>query len=137
MQEVYANIFNSLDKYDDSKGSFKNWIARITVNQCITFLRKSKKLSLFVPLNEKHKEYSSSDDLHLNNFKTEELNDMLKNMPTGYRTVFLLSVIDGYSHKEISKLLGISRETSRSQLSRAITWIRKNILEESKTYIYG
>ena len=66
-----------------------------------------------------------------------DLELMLKNMPDGYRTIFLLSVIDEYSHKEIGDMLGITAETSRSQLFRAIKWIKNNILNKPNMLQYG
>ena len=136
MQESFANIFNAIDSYDETRGLFKSWIARITINQCIGILRKSKKLNLFVPLDEQHMDIRHELD-HMESIKSEEIKILLEKMPSGYRTVFLLSVIDGYSHKEIGKLLNISAETSRSQLFRAIKWIKKNHLVHLKNYIYG
>ena len=59
---------------------------------------------------------------------------MLSKMPAGYKTIFMLSVIDDYSHVEIAKLLDISPETSRSQLHRSMKWIKKNIFHSSTEY---
>lgn len=136
MQESFANIFSGINSFDPKRGQFKSWIARITINQCIGILRKSKNLNLFVPLEDKH--INTEVDLgSMDKFKKEELDILLKKMPAGYKTVFLLSVIDDYSHKEIGKLLDISPETSRSQLFRAIKWIKKNHIVHFKNYIYG
>lgn len=73
----------------------------------------------------------------LEKFTEKDLENMLADMPEGYKTIFLLSVIDEYSHKEISELLGITQETSRSQLFRAIKWIKTNILNTSNMIQYG
>jgi len=137
MQEVFAQIFTSINSYDPKKGLFKSWISQITVYQCIGILRKRKKLHLFVPFDASHEIVSDEEEKLLAQMSSVELNDFLSEMPTGYKTVFLLSVIDGYSHKEIAKMLKISAETSRSQLSRAIGWIRKNLLEATKNLVYG
>jgi len=136
MQESFANIFKAIDSFDETKGLFKSWIAKITVNQCIGILRKSKKLNLFVPLEDAH--VNTKVELgHLDKFNREELEFLLSKMPEGYKTVFLLSVVDNYSHKEIGKMINVSPETSRSQLFRAIKWIKKNHIVQLKNYIYG
>jgi len=137
MQEVFAQIFKSLKKYDSERAAFKTWITAITVNCCITHLRKKKKLNLIVSLEKIEDEASTIDEQALDQLSRAEILKLLKHMPTGYRTVFLLNIIDGYSHKEISQLLNTSAENSRSQLSRALKWARKNISKESLTYIYG
>jgi len=136
MQDVFASIFKSIESFDSEKGKFKTWIAQITINQCIAILRKRNKLKLFVPLESIHENIEARDKM-LDTLSREEIEGLLQNMPVGYKTVFLLSVIDGYTHKEIAELLDISKETSRSQLSRAISWIKKNIKAASKNFIYG
>lgn len=136
MQEIFASIFLSLTSFDENKGSFKSWISQISINQCISILRKDNKLKLFVPLELTHENIESRNHL-LNSISKEEIETLLVKMPVGYRTVFLLSVIDGYNHKEISHILKITKETSRSQLSRSINWIKKNIKAETKKLIYG
>jgi RNA polymerase sigma-70 factor (ECF subfamily) len=137
MQVVFAQIFSSLHNYDARKGAFKSWISQVTVYQCIGILRKRKKLNLFVPFDDSHKLVSTDEEKLLTQMSSEDLNNFLSEMPTGYKTVFMLNIIDGYTHKEIAKLLDISAETSRSQLSRAIGWIRKNLLEATKNLVYG
>ena len=130
LQESFAAIFSSMTSYDNRKGAFKPWIARITVNQCIKYLRTNNKLNLFVPLNsETHQEIGSQDEL-LDQFSRQDMLTLLSKMPVGYRTTFVLFVIDDYSHKEIAKKLNISIGTSRSQLSRAINWLKKHLTND-------
>jgi RNA polymerase sigma-70 factor (ECF subfamily) len=135
MQEVFAQIYTSLKNFDFTKGTFQNWLSRLAVNQCATLIRKSKKISFVYSL-----ETFDVPDVpsgFLDHLDVVDLENMLKNMPVGYKTIFLLSVIDEYTHKEISDLLGISQETSRSQLFRALKWIKNNILTDSKMLQYG
>ncbi len=136
MQEVFANLFMSLKNFDSNKGAFKSWFAKIVINQCIAALRKTSNLNLHVPVTD-YEEKLSFQLSELSSIKREEVEVLLKKMPDGYRTVFLLSVLDDYNHKEIAKMLSITPETSRSQLSRATKWIRQNISTEAKTMIYG
>lgn len=136
MQEIFANIFTSLNTFDNDKGKFKSWIAQIAIYQCIGILRKRKKLSAIVALDDKHKELKESN-VDLDNLSRIEIEKLLEKMPVGYKTVFLLSVIDDYPHKEIAKILNITKETSRSQLSRAIRWIKHNKIVNQKNFTYG
>ncbi|MEO1518259.1 MAG: sigma-70 family RNA polymerase sigma factor [Bacteroidota bacterium] len=127
-QITFIKIFKNLSAFDVRKGSFKNWIQRIAINECLQFLRK-KKLLVFVDdfstvrLTEELEDDAPSDDHLLAHARIRELIDAL---PSGYRTVFLLSEVDGYSHKQIGEELGISEATSRSQLFKAKKALKKN-----------
>jgi len=132
LQESFAAIFTSLQSYDPSKGHFKPWIAKITVNQCIKQLRAQKKLNFFVPLEGKYEEHNESDKVILDQFSRQDMLTLLMKMPSGYRTVFVMYIVDGYSHKEIADQINISVGTSRSQLNRAIHWIKKHLTKELK-----
>jgi len=136
MQEIFSQIFLTIDKYDPDKGAFKAWISKITVYQCIAILRKRKTLNLFVPLEDKHHEMSQLE-IQLDSLSKNDIEKLLVKMPDGYRTIFLLYVIDEYKHKEIAELLDISAETSRSQLSRAIRWIKNKHIVNRKNLTYG
>lgn len=135
LQNAFAQIFMSLHRFDESRGNFKSWIAKITVNKTIDLLKKESKLKQFYSL-EVVKEIPENVFDHLDSLSKKDIEDLLVKMPMGYRTVFLLSVIDGYNHKEISEMLGIKPETSRSQLLRSIKWIKKNINLKSNLFSY-
>ncbi len=135
MQETFAAIFVSLHHFDPERGSLKPWIGRITVNCCIDMLKKRRKLDLIesgVPA--EGAEVSEFDDPTA--LTRDEIRELLTGMPSGYRTVFLMSVVDGYSHKEIGEALQIKPETSRSQLQRGIQWIRQQLHLSPKTSIH-
>ena len=135
LQEVFISLYSSLPNYDPKQGNFKPWLSTIAIRQCIAHLRK-KKLSYTV-LTVDHSNQPDVELIGLDELNREEIEKLLEKMPEGYRTIFLLNIIDEYSHKEIAKLLKISPETSRSQLSRGLNWIRKNIQKEIRNYIYG
>lgn len=138
MQDVFAHVFHSIDKYDEEKGSFKSWLGRVTVNQTINFLKRNNKLSYLVPLTEQHdfaEEQEEKVDIAKMNMPL--LRKMIENMPTGYKAVFLLSFMEGYTHQEIAQILDISSQTSRSQLSRAIKWVRTQYKKQKKSISYG
>ncbi len=135
MQEIYAKVFLNIEKYDAQKGSFNTWLRKITVNECLQHLRKSKSL---VELEEITENQQLRDDAPLpTDLKRDDVEQILTKMPSGYRLIFMLSVMDGFSHKEIAKLLDITSETSRSQLTRAKRWIRQHFSQHPKKDLYG
>lgn len=130
MQEAFAAIFKSIHSFDSSIGNFKPWIAQITIRKCIDHLKSSNKITLSTSL-EIVETFSDDDFKHLDQLSKQDIENMLSDMPSGYKTIFMLSIIDEYPHTEIAKLLNISPETSRSQLHRAMKWIKKNIFQSS------
>lgn len=129
MIQAFIKVFNKLDQFK-FEGSFEGWIRRIMVNESLTFIRKNKNLYLEVDIEEAHREpdYTRLDD-HL---QAEDLLKLIAQLPTGYRTVFNLYAIEGYSHKEIAERLKISQNTSKSQLSRARTLLQRNLLKSEQ-----
>ncbi|MEM8524597.1 MAG: sigma-70 family RNA polymerase sigma factor [Bacteroidota bacterium] len=125
LQEVFAQIFLSIHRFDAKKGNFKPWVAKITANRCAVHLRSRNHLRVVFSMEEVVEEPRESLAL-LEQLNRADLEELLTSMPEGYRTVFLLNIIDGYTHEEISQLLKIKVQTSRSQLARAIKWIRRN-----------
>jgi RNA polymerase sigma-70 factor (ECF subfamily) len=118
----FLKVFSHLEKYKH-EGSFEGWIRRIMINETLTVLRQRK---IWVEPIENAK-YISSDSYTDMNFAAEDLMKLIENLPTGYRAVFNLYAIEGYSHKEIAEMLGISESTSKSQLSRARVMLQKAI----------
>lgn len=136
LQESFANIFKAMHRFDSNKASFKTWITRITINQTIMVLRKNKVLNLWVPIENVNQVANLDQDL-LTSLSKKDINKLLEQMPRGYKTIFMLYVIDEYKHKEIASMLNISPQTSRSQLFRAINWVRNNLNKSTKNFIYG
>lgn len=124
LQEGFIKVFNKLDMYR-YEGSFEGWMKRIFINTSIEHYRKASNRKFFVELD-------NAEDLSLNNSAFDDLvaSDLMKvvqKLPNGYRTVFNLYAIEGYNHKEISKMLGISEGTSKSQLARARATLKSKI----------
>ena len=113
--EAFFKIFSKINTYKGN-GSFEGWMKRITVNECLMFLRKNKNFNLSIEANQLDfgKEESINSDINFN-----ELLEIMDLLPVGYRTVFNMYVIEGYKHREIAKKLGISINTSKSQLLAA------------------
>ena len=111
--ESFYKIFNKIAQFKE-EGSFEGWMKRITINECLMKLRKKNNLSLHVEI---EKAYTVKDDpVAISNINYQELLDILEDLPAGYRTVFNLYVIEGFKHREIAEQLGISINTSKSQL---------------------
>lgn len=124
MIEGFMKIFENLSHFQ-AKGSFEGWMRRIMVTQSLLYIRNNRDLQLEVQLDgveqllhAEHEQVSLESD---------ELLRLIDELPLGYRMVFNLYVIEGYSHREIHELLGISENTSKSQLSRARALLRNRI----------
>jgi RNA polymerase sigma factor (sigma-70 family) len=123
---AFTKVFDRIGQFK-GEGSFEGWIRRIMVNEALTYLRKSRTMYLETDLAQADREpdYDKLSD-HL---ETEDLLKMIQELPAGYRLVFNMYAIDGYSHKEIAEQLGISENTSKSQLSRARVYLQKMLAE--------
>lgn len=127
---AFTKIFERIDQFKN-EGSFEGWIRRVVVNEALTYLRRNRSMYLETELEAAGREpdYTSMSD-HL---EAEDLMNMIQELPVGYRMVFNLYAIDGYSHKEIAEQLDISENTSKSQLSRARTYLQRLLAERDWT----
>ncbi|MEZ4973976.1 MAG: sigma-70 family RNA polymerase sigma factor [Cyclobacteriaceae bacterium] len=126
---AFTKLFERIDQYK-GEGSFEGWIRRIVVNESLTYLRRNKNMYLETEIEvvDRTPDYAQLDT-HL---EAADLMRLVGDLPTGYRMVFNLYAIDGYSHKEIADQLGISENTSKSQLSRARALLQKKLIEMEK-----
>lgn len=124
LQEGFIKVFNKLHMYR-YEGSFEGWMKRIFVNTAIEHYRKASNKKFFVEI--EHAQSLSLPNDALSNLATQDLLKVVQKLPIGYRTVFNLYAIEGYNHKEISKMLHISEGTSKSQLARARATIKRNL----------
>lgn len=116
MLESFYKIFSNIDQYE-GKGSFEGWLKRISVNESLMFLRKKHNFNLSIESN--HLELAG-DGIGVEEMLFEQdILEVMDSLPTGYRTIFNLYVIDGLKHREIADELGISINTSKSQLIQA------------------
>lgn len=128
MQMGFIKVFEKLAMYSGT-GSLKSWIARIMVNTALDHIRKNKKYSDDIGLDKVDFQIHNQDVNAYEHLKAQDLLSVIQTLPVGFRTVFNLYAIEGYSHKEIGEQLGISENTSKSQYSRARAHLKK-ILEE-------
>ena len=122
--EGFMKIFDNLSQYK-KEGSFEGWMKRVMVTQALLTLRKNKKLAMEVNLDDPEREITAAPDMNV--LEVEELLQLVAALPVGYRTVFNLFAIEGYSHREICEMLNISENTSKSQLSRARAILQQKI----------
>tara|TARA_B100000795_G_scaffold99911_1_gene73487 strand:- start:17923 stop:18456 length:534 start_codon:yes stop_codon:yes gene_type:complete len=115
LQDAFITIFNKAEQFKD-KGSFEGWIKRITVN---TVLQKYRKQKVFAIKDEAQIEDTADEEVIDQGLPLDYLLSIIQELPNRYRLVFTMYVMDGYSHKEIGNLLGISDGTSKSNLARA------------------
>ena len=129
LQESFIKVFQTINKYE-SKGSFEGWLRRIVVNTALNHYTKKKTRGSEYSTDELEvvEDVSMNIDAQMNG---KELLEIIQQLPDGYRMVFNLNVIEGYTHKEIADKLGITEGTSKSQLAKAKRVLRK-ILEKYK-----
>ena len=127
LQDGFITLFTKLKEYK-GEGSFEGWARRIFVTTALMSLRKKDALKMSEELDcargMKAETVSQTQSLGY-----KELMALVMSLPPGFRTVFNMYSIEGYSHKEIGEMLGISETTSRTQLSRARIWLQNKIRE--------
>ena len=127
---MISGLFKAITKIESysGSGSFEGWIRRIVANECLMQLRKKDVLRFSAEIhpNLDHAEILTIED----QLMAEDLLRLLDKLPTGYRTVFNLYVLEGYKHREIAELLGISINTSKSQLILARKKMEQLVLKQ-------
>lgn len=125
LQDGFIKVFKSLKKFEN-KGSLEGWIRRIIVNTALDQLRKNKKHQGNIELDDSYFELVQNSEVEAK-MQADVLLDLVQQLPEGYRIVFNLFAIEGYSHKEIADKLSISENTSKSQYSRAKAVLRRTL----------
>ena len=117
MQDALVSIVSHIGDFEyRGEGSLRAWATRVVVNQALMHLKQTRRHEL---LRQDMADEPEEDDPPLSDIPPEAIHEMVRQLPTGYRTVFNLYVFEGRSHQEIARLLGISESTSASQLYRA------------------
>ena len=129
LQDGFITLFTRLDSYK-GEGSFEGWARKIFVTTALMSLRKKDALKMSEDI-ETLRGMKTDDTTQLQKIGYRELMELIMTLPPGFRTVFNLYAIEGYSHKEIGEMLGITETTSRTQLSRARTWLQNKINERN------
>lgn len=135
LHDGFLKIFSSMDKFTwRGEGSLRAWMERVMVNSALQQLRKNDVMNQSTPLEELPEVYEKPDSDSIDLIPRDVLMRFIRELPTGYRTVFNLYVFEEKPHKEIARLLGINEKSSASQLTRAKAalaakvreWISKN-----------
>jgi RNA polymerase sigma-70 factor (ECF subfamily) len=126
LQEGFVKIFKNLDRFR-AEGSFEGWVRRVFVNTSIEHYRKKVNLTSTSEREEALIEDSSVNAL--DKLAEKDIIALVQQLSPGYRAVFNMYAIEGYSHKEIGTILGISEGTSKSQLARAKGILQKKVIE--------
>lgn len=127
MLDGFYNVFKNIDRFQhQGEGSLKAWMKKIMVNQCLMHLRKRKMAFADVDMVSGD---SAGDDDAIGRLSAKEIIRLIHTLPDGYRTVFNLYAFEEKNHKEIGQLLGISENTSKTQLHKAKKLLQKKILE--------
>lgn len=129
LQDAFVKVFQYIGQFK-FEGSFEGWIRRIVVNTAIRHLER-KKMS-FKEIDDHQPDLPSIDPSAYHFLGEEDLMKLIGALPEGYRMVFNLSVIEGYSHDEIAEMLNIQAGTSRSQLVKARKMLQSQILQLQK-----
>ncbi len=128
LNDAFMKVFDNIRKYDTDR-PFKPWLRRIIINTAIDHYHKNQRKPNFSEF-ELTENQMVEEETILSGITYQEIVDMLRELSPAYRAVFNLFVIEGYSHEEISKKLGISVGTSKSNLAKAKRKLRM-ILEKS------
>lgn len=133
LQMGFIKVFEKLHMYN-FKGSLEGWIRKIIVNTALDIIRKNKKFMNDVEMDKVDYQLHNHNENALDSLSAQDLLKVIQEMPTGFRTVFNMFAIEGYSHKEIAEELNISVNTSKSQYSRARAHLQKILIEENIIY---
>jgi RNA polymerase sigma factor (sigma-70 family) len=125
----FTKVFEHIGQFSGT-GSFEGWVRRIVVNESLSYLRRNKSMYLETDLDAADREPDLGSISH--QLEADDLLKLIGELPPGYRMVFNMNAIDGYSHKEIAEHLGISENTSKSQLSRARSFLQAKLEDLEK-----
>jgi len=136
MQDGFIKVFHSIETFQ-YEGSLEGWVKRIIVNTALDNYRKNKKRKFAVELDgEDAIEIKQEDDI-VGGITNKFLLKLITCLPEGYRLIFNLFAIEGYSHKEIAQELGISINTSKSQYARARAYLQKELAKTESSWTSG
>lgn len=132
LQEGFIKVFTKIDSYAGS-GAFGGWVRRVFVTTALEYLRHNDVLKESGNIDDMNVHAISTGHSVVDELTAQELMDCVTRLPDGYRTVFNLYVIEGYSHSEIAEMLNINEVTSRTQFMRARKILQKEIEQLYKT----
>jgi len=132
LQDGFIKIFDNIGKFK-SQGSLEGWIRRIIVNIALNKIRANK--MHFEEISSKSEIIMNDDSTVVEKLSEQDLLNIINKLPNGYKFVFNMYAIEGYSHKEIAESLGIEEATSRSQYSKAKKYLQQQVYQLEKVKI--
>lgn len=126
LQTGFMKVFGSIESYR-GEGPFEGWIRRIIVNTAVETYRRNMRSGHPVEIDDVHDDVQHTFSMDM--LECEDLLRIIQALPDGYRIVFNMYALEGYSHKEIAAALHISEGASKSQLSRARAWLKERIIK--------
>ena len=133
LQDGFIKVFNSIKSFH-YEGSLEGWIKRIVINTALDNYRKNKKRRYALELDSEDAIEIHEEDNIVEGITSKYLLDLIQKLPEGYRVVFNMFALEGYSHKEIAEQLGISINTSKSQYSRARAFLQKVLAKTESSW---
>jgi len=128
--QSFTRVYRNLRKFSyQGPGSLGKWVRTILINEAIRSLKRRRLIEFNEDVRKIDHEFSEANGLQ--QMQASDIIRMIEKLPTGYRTVFNLFAVEGYSHKEIAAMLGISENTSKTQLKKARNQLMNNINQES------
>jgi len=126
LQDGFYKVFTKIGDYYSGKGSFEGWMKRIFINTALDQLQKKR----FLPITGEYEENREEEGASVfEKLSADDLHRCIAELPAGFRTVFNLYAVEGYSHTEIAEMLQIKEVTSRSQFMRARQILQKKVQE--------
>lgn len=134
LQEGFIRVFQAIKDFR-GESKLETWITRIMINSSLNIQRK--KLYMLPMVDVEQVVLSEPEDVHLSGIHLDDLIAMVQALPDGCRVVFNLFAVEGYSHREIAGMLGVSEGTSKSQYNRARQLLRGKLIANSEINPYG
>lgn len=125
LQDAFVKVFQRISQWQGS-GPLGGWIRTVVVNTALTHIRSEHKWRNSTDL-DAAEDLDAEDVDAVSQMNAEALMDLIEKMPKGYKTVFNLFAVEGYGHKDIGEMLGISENTSKTQFLKAKNWLKKNL----------
>lgn len=131
--KIFTEIYRFKPAYADTVSSFKGWLRKIMIYTAIDHFRKNHKHEVVGELNETYLHVPAASEDAVDKLSCEEILSAIRYLTPGYRTVLNLFIIEGFSHEEIAKELGISVGTSKSNLAKARKQLQKILYQQNQT----
>ena len=128
LQEGFIKVFSQIKMFK-FEGSFEGWVRKVMVYTCINYLKKYRKLTEQIDVAEIDDKAFEREASVTSMLQVKQITEIIRSLPVGYKTVFNLFAIEGFSHKEIADSLNIKESSSRSQYTRAKQFLEKLLIE--------